>query len=419
MSKIAVLIKKTPLKSVWDVGKKSPIGKLYRKYQQKKQREHLDAFLLNELPQQYREHATQPVDESKVIFVEPNYDTLSNNFQLVYKRIAEDSNYHIVEHHLRQIYVTNEEYEENCRKLVEDVATAKYVFLDEASRIIGCLPMRPETKVVQLWHGCGAFKKFGFSTAELIFGPDYETMLRYPQYGNLTYVTVSSPEVAWAYAEAMNIQNPEQVIQPIGNSRTDVFYDEMRKSQAREKLEQLMPLAKGKKVILYAPTFRGRVKRATSALVDVEQFAAAFSKEYVLLIKHHPIVKNPPEIPEEYTGSFAYDMTKDMSIEELLFVADICISDYSSLVFEYSLLERPLIFFAYDLDEYCDWRGFYYNYDELTPGPVLKTNEEMIDYIKNIEDSFDRKQIADFKEKFMSACDGHATDRIMEMVFGE
>ena len=106
-----------------------------------------------------------------------------------------------------------------------------------------------------------------------------------------------------------------------------------------------------------------------------------------------------------------------MSIEELLFVADICISDYSSLVFEYSLFEKPMIFFAFDLDNYYDWRGFYYDYKEFVPGPIYTTTEEMIDYIKHIDTKFDKQKVKQFRDKFMSACDGHATERIMKLVF--
>jgi CDP-ribitol ribitolphosphotransferase len=73
-----------------------------------------------------------------------------------------------------------------------------------------------------------------------------------------------------------------------------------------------------------------------------------------------------------------------------------------------------MIFFAYDLDEYDDWRGFYYSYDEFTPGPVVSTTEEVIKSIK--EDKFDRDEVIKFKDKFMSACDGHATERILKAV---
>ena len=141
----------------------------------------------------------------------------------------------------------------------------------------------------------------------------------------------------------------------------------------------------------------------------------ALGEEYVLVFKHHPFVKNRPVVPESLKD-FAIDLTADMTIEELLMVSDVCISDYSSLVFEYSLFERPMLFFAYDLEEYYDWRGFYYDYAEMTPGPTCKTTEEMIDYIKNLDTRFDRQKVVDFKNKFMSACDGHATERILELL---
>ena len=78
-----------------------------------------------------------------------------------------------------------------------------------------------------------------------------------------------------------------------------------------------------------------------------------------------------------------------------------------------------MIFFAYDLDDYFDWRGFYYNYDELTPGPVVKETEEIIDYIRHLDTRFDQAHVHASKEKFMSSCDGHATDRIMALVYAE
>lgn len=109
-------------------------------------------------------------------------------------------------------------------------------------------------------------------------------------------------------------------------------------------------------------------------------------------------------------------MTKELSIEQLLCVSDICISDYSSLVFEYSLFERPMLFYAYDLEDYFDWRGFYYNYEELAPGPVVYTNEEIIDWIMHLEERFDRNRVRSFRKRFMNACDGHATERILSLV---
>ena len=267
-----------------------------------------------------------------------------------------------------------------------------------------------------MWHACGAFKKFGMSTAELIFGDNRKSLERYPNYGNLSYVTVSSPEVIWAYEEAMNLKDTKTQVVATGVSRTDVFYDQHFIEQSKAAVYSVCPAAENKKIILYAPTFRGRVAKAESPdCLDIPAMKRALGDEYVLLIKHHPFVKQPPVVPED-CADFAMDVTKSLEIDQLLCASDVCVSDYSSLIFEYSLFERPMIFFAYDLDDYFDWRGFYYNYDELTPGPVVKETEEIIDYIRHLDTRFDQAQVHAFKEKFMSSCDGHATDRIMALV---
>ena len=246
-----------------------------------------------------------------------------------------------------------------------------------------------------------------------------QELRRHPSNTNYSCVTISSPEVAWAYIEALDLEERKEIVKPLGISRTDIFFEKDEKEKAFERLYEVFSAAKGKKIILFAPTFRGRTARAkTAEAFDPEPFFEAFDGEYVLITKHHPLVRNIPPIPEHMDGSFAYDATKTMTIEDLLCVSDICISDYSSLIFEYSLFVRPMIFFAYDLDEYFDWRGFYYPYEELTPGPVLKTNEEMVEYIRHIDERFDPAQVIAFRDKFMSACDGHATERIMDEVFG-
>lgn len=369
-------------------------------------------------PSIYKKYSKQPVKEDKVVFIELRQPKISNSFSVLYSDLKENYNFDVHEHFLRTSFIPRPNHVKRCKEMIKDIADAKYIFMNEASNVVSSVPLRSETFEAQLWHGCGAFKKFGMSTADLIFGENRRNMLKYPFNKNYSLVTVSSPEVIWAYEEAMNIDE-KGIVQAVGNSRTDVFYDGTFIKAAYKKLYKLLPAAKGKKIILFAPTFRGRVAQATSPdCFDVKAFSETFSDEYLLLFKHHPNVKVRPEIPGEYKD-FAYDFTDSMAIDELLCVIDICISDYSSLVFEYSLFERPMIFFAYDLDEYFDWRGFYYDYFELAPGPICKTNEEMIDYIKHIDERFDRDKVIAFREKFMASCDGHATERIKDIVFGK
>ena len=395
-------------------------GELFTKGVKKLGNKRFNNKLLDKrIPKAYLNAAKQPVNENKIVFVEIRLPSITNSFEVVFDELANNYDYDIHTHFLLNNSVPREEYARRVINAVEDIATAKYVFMDEGSNAISAIPLRPETKVIQLWHGCGAFKRFGFSTADLIFGAGRKEQLRHPFNKNYSLVTVSSPEVIWAYKEAMNLPEDSDIVQATGSSRTDIFYSEEFINDAYKHVYEIIPQAKGKKIILYAPTFRGRVKNAkTPDMLNVEMFYEEFKDEYILLFKHHPLVKEPPVIPEEFKD-FAMDVGSILSIEELLCVSDICISDYSSLVFEYSLFERPLIFFAYDLDEYFDWRGFYYDYFELAPGLIAKTNLEMIDYIKNIDERFDKKAIQDFRYKFMRSCDGHATQRILEYAFDD
>lgn len=369
-------------------------------------------------PRAYCRYARKPVVRGRVLFFETKESAMPDAFDLLWKRCESASGLEPCYYSLRQNHVTYVQYLKRSMAALRQLAQAKVVFLADASDLVSCVKLRPETRVAQLWHACGAFKKWGMSTADLKFGGSREQLLRHPFYKNLSLVTVSSPEVAWAYEEAMVLQSCPEIIKPLGVSRTDKFFDPGFLDGARGKVEAVVPQAAGKKVLLYAPTFRGRVASAAAPnKLDIPALQAALGADWVLLIKHHPFVKNSPAVPAG-CANFAFDVSGQLPIDELLCVASACISDYSSLVFEYSLFGRPMAFFAYDKAEYDDWRGFYYNYEELTPGPVVTTNEELVDYLVHLDERFDAAQVRTFREKFMSACDGHATDRIFREMFG-
>lgn len=360
-----------------------------------------------------------PVDEAKVVFIEVRLSNVSNSIQLIYNEIVKNYEFDIHVHFLRTGFVSPKETYKRSVDMLRDVATAKYVFINDGVPMLSAVNLRKETILTQTWHGCGAFKRFGYSTADYIFGASGRDMKVFPFHRNYTHVTISSDEVKWAYAEAMNIPEEADVIKATGVSRTDIFYDQEFIKAAYQKLYRLMPSAAEKKVILYSPTFRGRAGSAkTPNMLNVSMFAENLEEDYVLIYKHHPLVKKRPGIPER-VRDFASDMTETMTIEELLCVSDICISDYSSLIYEYSIFERPMLFYAFDIAEFDDWRGFYYDFKEMVPGPIFKTNREMIHYIKNIDRLFNKQLVIDFKELFMKSCDGKATERIIQTVFGD
>lgn len=376
-----------------------------------------DASLGLLFPLMYKYFSRKPVVHGRVLFLETKETEMPDSFDLMFKRLQEDPGKAPRFLSLNQNHVSYCQYLKNCINALHDISRVEVVFLSDASDLVSCIDLRPETRVVQLWHACGAFKKWGMSTADLKFGGNRKQLLRHPFYKNLSLVTVSSPEVVWAYEEAMVLGDQPGVVRPLGVSRTDKFFDEHFIAQSESNVEEAVPRAKGKKVLLYAPTFRGRVSQAQGPdKLDIAGLRDALAKEWVLLIKHHPFVKKTPEIPED-CSEFAIDVSNTLPIDELLCIADACVSDYSSLVFEYSLFERPMAFFAYDVDDYCDWRGFYYDYDSLTPGPVFRENAELINYLTRIPEVFDVQRVRSFRDKFMSACDGHSTERIYEEVF--
>lgn len=378
----------------------------------------LKAFWIKEVyPKIYNEEAQKPV-EHKVVFMERG-NGISPSLKYMLNYMKKNTDYEIKKFSLMGDTVEPEVYYKRAKDYIREIATAKAIFICTANDLTGYFKIRPETTYIQLWHGCGVFKKVGLSTIDKAFGKSAESHKEYPINTNYSYVTIASPELSRIFEESMGIDKDAGIIVPTGVSRSDEFFDPQFIENSYKKLYEKIPQAEGKKVILYAPTFRGEVATCTSPdVLDVKAFAEAFSDEYILIFKHHQSVKNVPPIPEEYENTFAFDMTrgKGMNINELMTVSDICISDYSSLVFEYSLFERPMIFFAYDLEDYIDVRGLYYDFDEITPGPIFRTNEEIIDYIRHIDERFNKQEVIDFKNRFMNCCDGHASERIAALI---
>ncbi len=356
----------------------------------------------------------KPIREDLVLFAYDR-DGFTDNMQAVRDELEERGSYAFV--NLTGSTIHSSVFRK-VRRMIEFTryyAQAKYVVVADYYMPLYANTKRPETVVVQVWHACGAFKKFGYSILDNPnFGIDAPIAQKYPFHTNYSLVPVSSQEVVAKYVEAFHMEDRKEAVQPLGVPRTDVFFDPDFLRRSAERLYTHMPQARGKKVLLYAPTFRGRVKEAhVENCLDLARLYEALHEKYVLVLKYHPFMADTMDIPQEYRD-FAIDLSRKMDISQLLSVADMCISDYSSLVFEYALFEKPMIFYAYDVEDYLDERGFYYPYEEFIPGPLVRTNEQLIEAILHMEEDFDRQKVHQFREKFMSACDGHSTSRIVD-----
>jgi CDP-glycerol glycerophosphotransferase (TagB/SpsB family) len=385
------------------------------------------------LPLIFRIYSRKQIDEKMIVFADYRSKELPDNMRFLYERLN-SLGYNTVlflKPKESKNKVTNQWYIFlyfcNFNKYF---ATAKHVVLTDYFPPLYANSRRPQTKVIQLWHACGAFKKWGYSTLAAGWGISEKAVKKYPIHTNYTHVTVSSKEVIPYYAQAFNMSKKK--IFAYGIARTDVFFNSAYKKGAKETIYNVIEKksqtdklfdAQGKdfrdkKIILYAPTYRGDniYSSYNSNVLNVKMLSSFLNEEYLLICKLHPLVASGFKI-EDSNKNFVFDVSGDVNISEALCAADVLISDYSSLIFEYSLLERPMIFYAYDMDQYIDSRGFYYDYKEMVPGPIVKDTIQLLSKLENIDEWFDIEKVKRFKEKFMNACDGNSTSRIIDEIF--
>ncbi|EAD3383158.1 glycosyl transferase family 2, partial [Listeria monocytogenes] len=203
-------------------------------------------------------------------------------------------------------------------------------------------------------------------------------------------------------------------IEAFGLPRLWKLFDQDYKEFRLDYFQKMYPLLKGKKVITYAPTFRGNSeeRKAFQLELNLRKMKEELGKEYVVVIKLHPLVSVETQVPEDL-ADFVLDFS-GIEMNDVLIVTDILITDYSSVIYDYSILNRPIIFYAYDLEAYSLERNFYHDYLEFVPGPVVATTEEAIKLIQT--NQMITGKLQDFAEKAFEYHDGDAAARIIDYV---
>jgi CDP-ribitol ribitolphosphotransferase len=294
------------------------------------------------------------------------------------------------------------------------LAASRVVVVDDYFFPMYVITPRPGTTRVQVWHAAGAFKKFGHSVVDKGFGADTALVARVAIHSNYSLALVSSMSVAPHYAEAFGQPGPIFTSR-IGVPRTDLFGDPERRARAEARVRATYPLAAGRKVILYAPTFRGEnVGKAHYAdLMDLGQMHRVLGADHVLLLKLHPFVRDALRVPPEL-AAFAIDASADPDVNELMLVSDVLVTDYSSVIYEFSLLGRPIAFLAPDDSAYDEERGFYFDFRRDAPGPIVETTEALAALIR--DGSFDLGRVEAFARASFDVPAGGASRRLVEHV---
>ena len=180
-------------------------------------------------------------------------------------------------------------------------------------------------------------------------------------------------------------------------------------------------MPEGKRVVLYAPTFRdtehsGSVGYTFRAELDFDLLRERLGDDTVVLFRPHYLVANSFDFAR-YEG-FVIDASAILDINDLYVVSDALVTDYSSVFFDYVNLDRPIIFYMYDLEQYAsELRGFYLDLDEL-PGPIVRTAEDLVVSLsaESLADTSWQEARMRAKRRFAYDDDGRAAQRVIDLV---
>jgi CDP-ribitol ribitolphosphotransferase len=294
------------------------------------------------------------------------------------------------------------------------LARARVVVVDDYFFPIYVVPRREGTLIVQTWHASGAFKRFGHSVAESSFGADAVLTDRVRIHANYDLCLVGSADAAIHYADAFGLPI-DRFRWDLGIPRTDLFLDPAARAAAEGDVRRRYAIPADRRVVLWAPTFRGdRVTDARDAdALDLERLAATLRDDHLLVLRLHPFVRARTPVPAALS-SFVRDASDHPDVNELMLVADVLLTDYSSAIFEYSLLERPMAFLAPDLEAYERERGFYVDYRSWVPGPVFADTDALAGWLR--EGPVDLDRVRAFRDASFAVADGRATARLVDEV---
>ena len=270
---------------------------------------------------------------------------------------------------------------------------------------------RPEaTFYLQTWHGTPL--KRMLHDLDTVVGRDsgyvgrVDRMIR-------EWSLLLSPS-PWATERFRSAFRYEGEVLESGYPRNDVLADE-RGAERAQRVRRSLGLARSKKVLLYAPTFRDDQtvgKRFTFAIpIDLHQLKEQVGDEYEIVVRLHPIVRGKVVLPDG-----VHNAGVGFQMEDLLAAADVLVTDYSSVMFDFSVLERPMLFFVPDLERYRDTlRGFYLDFEAEAPGPLLRTTSELVEVLTDpARLTADLERVAQFRRRFAPLDDGAAAERVVD-----
>lgn len=288
------------------------------------------------------------------------------------------------------------------------------IFVDDYCPFFNSVKLHPKTRLVQVWHAGVGFKSVGYAR----FGTDGSPKPQRCCYRQQDYAIVGGEALREVYAEVFGMDK-EQCL-PYGLMRLDGYLAPEKAAAFRETFYAEHPDLAGKKIILFAPTFRGASQRTSYYPYDKLDFGKIYEmcgEEYVFLIKQHPFIPKKVCIEAAYADRIR-DFSDFPDINDLFYVTDILITDYSSNIYEFSLHGKPMLFFVFDKEEYELTRGVHRTVDEYAPGKLCRTCDDLIAAIR--QKDFALEKTRRFVEENFDHSDGLASDKVIDyLILGD
>jgi len=337
------------------------------------------------------------VNDNRVSFIIDSHESFKGNLDYIKKEFDKRGNYEF------HFFYKDKLSFGSFKKL----ASSKYVFLNDNFFPLAFMNFKPETIVVQLWHAPGASKKFGGSV-------DFESREILSKISeNTDFLIVTSEKIKDYYSEAF--QMPISKIRALGLPRMDYYFENHDLDKLKQDFCRRYGVSSDKKIILYAPTFRDEERyNNVFNYLDLDKFNQVLGDEYVLALRLHPKIRNFYKDDISSRGKYI-DVSGFESEQELMLLSDMMITDYSSIMIEYAILNRPILFFTYDLEDYlANERGFYYDFKATVPGPIAHSSDELINIIH--DDGFDKSKLSDFVKTQLDVIDGKSSKRVVDFL---
>lgn len=295
-------------------------------------------------------------------------------------------------------------------KLARLAAKQDYIFVDDYVPFFDYVTPVEKTTLTQVWHAGVGYKSVGFAR----FGEKGSPRPFSACHRRYDYAVVGGEALRDVYAEVFGIDRSRCL--PFGLMRNDGYMDPQKISAFRTKFYAEHPEFVGKKIIMFAPTFRGTGQKQANypfELLEQDKIYEMCGDEYIFMIKMHPFIRDKMPISSAYADRIV-DYSSYPDINELFYVTEILITDYSSNIYEFSMHRKPIISFAYDKDEYELIRSVHRPLDQYAPGKVCTTLDEVIDTIKNKDFEMDRLEA--FVTGNVDESDGNAADRVIDYI---